>query len=152
MNYGQDINALPGDLIGKPPGSAPTRLNPSFGPIGYTQNDRYSNYEGVTFNVRGRFRRAFFDASYTRSVSKDDAGLYPTAINPGQFYNNSPWDVPNRFSLTANYELPGLNQGPGLRGQGYRRLGRERHQHRPERLSVYCVHQRLVHWRRRLQR
>ena len=98
VNYGQDINALPGDLIGKPPGSAPTRLNPSFGPIGYTQNDRYSNYEGVTFNVRGRFRRAFFDASYTRSQSKDDAGLYPTAINPGQFYNLSPWDVPNRFS------------------------------------------------------
>ena len=57
VNYGQDINALPGDLIGKPPGSAPTRLNPSFGPIGYTQNDRFSNYNGITFDLRGRFRR-----------------------------------------------------------------------------------------------
>src|SRR6185437_14879151 len=67
----------------------------------------------------------FFDASYTRSNSKDDAGTggasigngsYPTALNPHQFYGNSPWDVPNRFSLTFNYEFSGLNGGRGATG------------------------------------
>jgi Carboxypeptidase regulatory-like domain len=119
VNYGTNINARPGDLLGKAPGSAPTRLNPSFGPINYTENDRVGNYNGITFHLRGRFRRAFFDTSYTRSSSKDDAGRYPTSINPHQFYGPSPWDIPNRFSLSGNYELPGssrLTGGWGVSG------------------------------------
>ncbi len=116
VSYGVDINALPGDLLNKPPGSPPTRLNPSFGAISYADNDRVANYNGVTFDLRGRGRRAFFDVSYTRSSSKDDAGNYPTALNPHQFYGPSPWDVPNRFSLTMNYELPGMNGGKGAVG------------------------------------
>ena len=71
VSYGADINAKPGDLLTNP---APTRLNSSFGSISYAQNDRVSNYNGVTFDFRGRAKRAFFDASYTRSNSKDDAG------------------------------------------------------------------------------
>jgi hypothetical protein len=113
VNYGTNINALPGDLLGKPPGSAPTRLNSSFGPISYTDNDRVGNYHGITFDLRGRFKGAFFDTSYTRSSSKDDAGVYPTSINPHQFYGPSPWDVPNRFSLVFNYELQGSNRLTG---------------------------------------
>jgi hypothetical protein len=109
--YGQDINALPGDLIGKPPNAPPTRLNPSFGSITYTQNNRVSNYNGVTFDLRGRGKRGFFDVSYTRSSSKDDAGRYPTYEDPHQFYGPSPWDVPNRFSASFNYEQPGLTEG-----------------------------------------
>jgi hypothetical protein len=119
VSYGTDINALPGDLLGKPPGSAPTRLNSSFGPITYTDNDRVGNYNGITFDLRGRFRRAFFDTSYTRSSSKDDAGVYPTSINPHQFYGPSPWDVPNRFSFSGYYEVPGsgrLKGGWGVSG------------------------------------
>ena len=119
VSYGTNINALPGDLLTKPPGSAPTRLNSSFGPIAYTDNDRVGNYNGVTIDLRGRFKRAFFDVSYTRSSSKDDAGVYPTSINPHQFYGPSPWDVPNRFSLSGNYELPWsgwLKGGWGLSG------------------------------------
>jgi len=119
VSYGTDINALPGDLLGKPPGSAPTRLNSSFGRIAYTENDRVGNYNGMTFDLRGRFKRAFFDASYTRSSSKDDAGVYPTSIDPHQFYGPSPWDVPNRFSLSGNYEVPGssrLTGGWGVSG------------------------------------
>jgi hypothetical protein len=54
---------LPGDLIGKPPNAPPTRLNPSFGSITYTQNNRVSNYNGVTFDLRGRGKRGFFDVS-----------------------------------------------------------------------------------------
>jgi hypothetical protein len=109
VSYGADINALPGDLIGKPSGALPTRLNPSFGAINYTQNDRVSNYNGVTFDARWRSSRGYFDASYTRSSSKDDGGIYPTAINPHHYYGPSPWDTPNRFSLSFNYELPGVN-------------------------------------------
>jgi hypothetical protein len=125
VSYGSDINALPGDLINNVSG-VPTRLNPSFGSISYAQNDRVGNYNGVTFDVRGRGKRAFFDVSYTRSSSKDDAGTggahnnvasYPTQINPHQFYGPSPWDVPNRLSITLNYELPGLNGGQGLVGK-----------------------------------
>jgi hypothetical protein len=117
VSYGSDINALPGDLIGKPANSAPTRLNPSFGAINYTQNDRVGNYNGVTFDLRGRVSRGFFDVWYMRSSSKDDAGIYPTALNPHQFYGSSPWDTPNRVSATFNYELPGLNSGQGFVGK-----------------------------------
>ena len=122
VSYGADINALPGDLLLHP---NPVRLNSSFGVINYADNDRVANYEGVTFDFRGRARRAFFDVSYTRSSSKDDAGTggagigngsYPTTINPHQFYGPSPWDVPNRFSFTFNYELAGLNGGHGAVG------------------------------------
>jgi hypothetical protein len=116
VSYGVDINELPGALIGQPLGSTPDRPNPSFGQIAYTQNDRYANYEGVTFDLRARATRGFFDVSYTRSSSKDDASKYPTAIDPAQFYGPSPWDVPNRFSATFNYEQPGLNGGAGFVG------------------------------------
>ena len=115
--YGADINALPGDLIGKPINAPSTRVNPSFGQIIYSQNDRVSNYNGVTFDFRGRSRRAFFDASYTRSASNDDASVYPTALNPHQFYGPSAWDVPNRFSLTFNYQLPGWGDGHSAVGR-----------------------------------
>jgi hypothetical protein len=114
VSYGVDINAFAGDLIGKPTGSAPTRLNPSFGAINYTENNRVANYSGVTFDLRGRVKRGFFDVSYTRSSSKDDAGRYPTAQQPHQYYGPSPWDVPNRFSATFNYELPGLRSDSGF--------------------------------------
>jgi hypothetical protein len=109
VSYGQDINAFAGDLFTKP---APSRLNSSFGSIAYAANDRYSNYESVFFDFKGRFsRRGFIDASYTRSESKDDASVYPAEATPSRYYGPSPWDVPNRFSLTFNYELPGLDHG-----------------------------------------
>lgn len=115
VSYGVDINAIAGDLITHE-SLVPTRLNPSFGTITYSDNNRYGNYESLTFDVRGRFSHGFFDGSYTRSSSKDDAGRYPTALNPSQYYGPSPWDAPNRFSLTLNYQLPGLGNGEGLVG------------------------------------
>ena len=116
VSYGVDINELPGALIGTTPGTTPARLNDSFGQIAYTQNNRYANYEAVTFDLKGRASRGFFDVSYTRSSSKDDASRYPTPENPGTFYGPSPWDAPNRFSATFNYEQPGLNGGNGFVG------------------------------------
>src|SRR3989440_4649083 len=117
VSYGVDINAAAGDLVGTPPNTLPARLNPSFGAINYTQNDRVANYNGVTFDLRARAKRGFFNASYTRSSSQDDASRYPTASNPHQYYGPSPWDAPNRFSLSFNYEIPGLNSGQGFVGR-----------------------------------
>lgn len=116
VSYGVDINELPGALIGQPLGSTPDRPNPSFGQIAYTQNNRYANYEAVTADLRARASRGFFDVSYTRSSSKDDASRYPTPENPQVYYGPSPWDTPNRFSATFNYEQPGLNGGKGFVG------------------------------------
>ncbi|MBV9156619.1 MAG: TonB-dependent receptor [Acidobacteriaceae bacterium] len=115
VSYGVDINELPGDLIIHN-SLSPTRLNPSFGAITYSDNNRYGNFDALIFDFRGRFSRGFFDGSYTRSSSKDDAGLYPVPLNPSQYYGPSPWDVPNRFSFTFNYTLGGLNAGRGLVG------------------------------------
>jgi hypothetical protein len=108
VSYGQDINAFADDLIINETLS-PTRLNHSFGAIAYADNNRHSNYESVYFEFKGRFaRNGSFDASYTRSESKDDAAVYPAEANPDTYYGPSPWDAPNRFSLTLNYQLPGL--------------------------------------------
>lgn len=116
VSYGQDINELPGDLIahGSP---VPTRLNSSFGQVNYTQNNRVSNYNAFIASVRGRFARAFFNASYTRSSSSDDTQVYPSYLNVHQWYGPSIWDTPNRFSLAWNYEIPGYNSGKGLVGR-----------------------------------
>ncbi|HEV2498536.1 MAG TPA: TonB-dependent receptor [Terriglobia bacterium] len=115
VSYGVDINEFPGDLIVNN-SSVPTRLNHSFGQIYYTTNNRVSNYNGLIVAMRGRFGRKFIDASYTRSSSQDDAGVYPTPDDPHQYYGPSNWDAPNRFSLAGTYELPGINQGRGLAG------------------------------------
>ncbi len=106
---------MPGDLIIHQ-SKVPTRLNPSFGAVTYADNDRYGNYQGIYFQLKGRFSRGFIDASYTRSRSQDDALAYPTPFNPGQYYGPSNFDVPNRFSLSFNYQLKGLNDGRGAVG------------------------------------
>jgi len=117
VSYGVDINSYPGDLI-QHNKTVPTRLNPSFGPIYYTNNDRYSNYHGVTAALRGRFGdRGFLSLSYTRSASKDDTQVYPTWTNPGQYYGPSVWDVPNRLSLAWNYTFPTVSNGTGFLGR-----------------------------------
>src|SRR5258708_1761990 len=124
VSYGVDINAFPGDLINQMNTSAtarvpsPTRLNPSFGAITYADNDRHGNYQALIFDLRGHFSRGYVDASYTRSSSKDDALYYPNSegLNPQQYYGPSVFDAPNRFSLSFNYQLKGLNDGRGAVG------------------------------------
>ncbi len=116
VSYGQDINELPGDLI-LHNSLVPTRLNTSFGQVLYTQNDRVSNYNALILALRGRYKGAYFNASYTHSSSQDDTQIYPTYINPHQYYGPSIWDIPNRFSLVWNYELPSPNNGLGLVGR-----------------------------------
>jgi hypothetical protein len=116
VSYGVDINVLPGDLITHQ-SKVPTRLNPSFGAITYSANDRYANYESVYFDLKGRFSRGYVDASYTRSQAKDDALTYPDPFDPAKYYGLSPFDVPNRFSLSFNYSLKGLRNGQGAIGR-----------------------------------
>jgi hypothetical protein len=118
VNYGVNINVLPDDFIIHNTASSAglSRLNPSFGSINYTANDRIANYNGIFFDLKGHFGRGFLDVSYTRSRSQDDAGNYPTPFNPRAYYGPSPWDVPNRISATYNYSLKGLNGGQGAVG------------------------------------
>ncbi len=115
VSYGVDINNFPNDLIINE-STQPTRLNHSFGSISYALNDRHGNYEGVYVDFKGHFSRGYFDASYTHSQSRDDGGNYPTAFDPQTYYGPSPWDVPNRFSLSFNYSLKGLHGGVGPLG------------------------------------
>jgi hypothetical protein len=124
VSYGVDINAFPGDLINQMNTSAtpvvpsPTRLNTSFGAITYADNDRHGNYNALIFDLRGHLSRGYVDASYSRSSSKDDALYYPNSegLNPQQYYGPSVFDAPNRFSLSFNYQLKGLNDGRGAVG------------------------------------
>jgi hypothetical protein len=117
VSYGVNINVLNDDLIINNRATGTVGLNPSFGSIGYADNDRYGNYEGVFFDFRGHFTRGYVDASYTHSESKDDAGAYPTPQNPQAYYGPSAWDVPNRVSVSLNYELKGLGGGKGTIGR-----------------------------------
>jgi hypothetical protein len=124
VSYGVDINSFAGDLINQmntsptPRVPSATRLNPSFGTIGYADNDRYGNYDAVIFDVRGHSARGYIDASYTHSRSQDDALQYPNSagLDPGQYYGPSIFDAPNRFSLSFNYSVKGLNSGRGAVG------------------------------------
>ncbi|MGB6547162.1 MAG: TonB-dependent receptor, partial [Candidatus Acidiferrales bacterium] len=118
VSYGTNINFVPGSEEGKSIGAFPGVYNTSFGGISYTQDNRYSNYEGVSFDLRGRAKNGFFDVSYTRSSSKDDAGVYPgNPEDPSQYYGPSPWDVPNRLSVSFTYTLTGLKHGQGAVGK-----------------------------------
>ena len=132
-SYTADVNLSPGDLIRNPAfgsggvwtGSGiQTRLNPSFGHINYEFNGARANYNAVIAAVRGRFgEHGFLTASYTHSVSKDNSANYPdaytgagggTSYNLDQFYSPSTWDVPNRVSMGASYDIPGLTRQGGF--------------------------------------
>jgi hypothetical protein len=125
--YGQDVNNFAGDLIqhiactgtgtsNKCSGTI-TRANPSFGAITYTLNGARQSYNAVIVAVKGRFsQRGFLSASYTHSRDYDNALTYPTP-DVNLYYGPSSYDVPNRVSVAANYQLQGLNHDAGLVGR-----------------------------------
>jgi hypothetical protein len=120
-SYGVDINRFDGDLI-QCNCNVPSRLNSSFGGITFATNGAESKYNAVYFAVRGKFgSRGYFNGSYTRSKSEDNAGIaggpYPTATNLSRYYGPSQWDAPNRVSLNWTYELPGWRTQTGFLGQ-----------------------------------
>jgi hypothetical protein len=117
VSYGVNINTYAGDLV-QHNSTVPTGLNPSFGSISYTQNDRQSRFDAVIAGIRTRFAKSgFINAFYTRSSSRDDTQVYPVATNPYQYYGPSIWDASNRLSITASYTLPGWNNGHGFAGR-----------------------------------
>lgn len=104
--YGFDINNFPDSLIQN--GGKVVRLNPNFGQVRYTENGPTSTYNAFIIAFKGRFAgRGFINASYTRSSSWDDAGVYPT-VNYKQYWSPSNWDARNRFSMSASYRLPSV--------------------------------------------
>ena len=125
-SYTVDMNLLPGDLVQHPvfnssgvwTGSGTqTRLNTSFGSMGYELNGARQNYYALIAAVKGRFgQHGFLTASYTHSASKDDSANYPegyvggggTNYNVDQWYSPSTWDVPNRLSVGWSYDIPGM--------------------------------------------
>jgi len=131
-SYTVDLNLKPGDLVQHPlfgsngvwTGSgAQTRLNTSFGSMGYEFNGARQNYYGLIAAVKGRFgHRGFLTASYTHSVSKDSSANYPEGYvggggvnyNIDQWYSLSTWDVPNRVSLGWSYDIPGVTTRGGF--------------------------------------
>jgi hypothetical protein len=128
--FTNDVNVFAGDLIQHlkctpltpPNGQAAncvgtqTRLNPNFGAINYTYNGPWSNYSAFIAAIKGRFaRNAFLTASYTRSVSRDNfSRAFPAEDSLSRWYGPSSWDVPNRVSIGANYQIPGVTNGNGL--------------------------------------
>ena len=116
-SYGMDVNVFNGDLLQHPNFAAngayqgtgtQTRLNTSFGSLDYATNGPRSNYNSFIAAVRGRFvKRGFITASYTLGDSKDNWNIYPGALWQN-YYSPSPWDVRQRLSLGATYDLPGI--------------------------------------------
>jgi hypothetical protein len=116
-SYGIDVNRFAGDLIINNR-TSPTRLNSSFGAINYARNSADARFDALVVDVRGRVRgRLFFDGSYTRSRSLDNAQVYPTFETQPGYYAPSPWDAPNRFSLTFNFDFGDVNGNRGVLGR-----------------------------------
>ncbi len=130
-SYGNDVNAFAGDLIqhincaittdpitGLKTSSCTgvqTRVNTSFGNINYAYNTSVANYHGLIASGRGRFtRRGFVTASYTYGHALDNWQNYPIGSPISQFYASSPYDVRQRLSVGASYELPGSQIGNSL--------------------------------------
>ncbi len=121
-SYGNDVNTFSGDLLqhlscvisGVAPNQTSnctgvqTRLNTSFGVINYAYNAAHGNYNGLIASGRGRLgQKAFFTASYTLGHALDNWQNYPVGNPIDQFYASNPYDVRNRVSLGASYDLPG---------------------------------------------
>ncbi len=107
VSWGEDVNRFAGDLVIN--NGTLTRLNHSFGTLNYIYNGAYSNYNGMTVAVRGRFAgHGFVSASYNYSHSADDSQVYPVAFGISQYYGPSVWDTPQRFSLLVDYDIPGI--------------------------------------------
>ncbi len=115
--FGYDLNHYQGDLTqhincassGRCTGTY-TGLNTSFGAIALAYNVARANYEGFVAALKGRLGdHTFVTASYTRSISKDDESIFAPDFDQNRFYGNSPYDIPNRFSLGANYDFPGID-------------------------------------------
>jgi hypothetical protein len=91
-------------------------------------NEYRSNYNGLQATLTGQnYHGISFIAGYTYAHALDDtsanwgenlaAGLPQNSLNPAGEYGNSDFDMRNRFTLSASYEVPGRDGfGQTLRG------------------------------------
>jgi hypothetical protein len=80
-----------------------------------TVNDARSNFHSLQSTLTERVTHGLsFTAGYTFGHGLDNGSLNrfgnlpQTSLNPGLEYGNSDFDVRNRFTLTATYDLPGV--------------------------------------------
>jgi hypothetical protein len=79
---------------------------PNFGDINTTNNDGNSSYYSGQFSLNKRFSKGYgLQFAYTKSRWVE-ATEYLNAGDDKPFRQPSPQDVPNRFSMSAFYELP----------------------------------------------
>jgi hypothetical protein len=139
---GADVNRVAGDfsVSGCVPGPLyPTcnlvdtfnRPNSSFGQIIYVNNANQATYNAMILSLRGKTgHRGSFQASYTLSQAKDYPEANTRFDQDGQtgsatpsnipdysayfnYYGDANYDVRQRFSFSAVYNLPGLKSGIG---------------------------------------
>jgi hypothetical protein len=112
-------NSAPGGL-----GLNPSQCFPYLAQIYEITPDGLSEYNGFQASVIQKFSHGLsFTAGYTYSHTLanglDDISALPmNSRNPRQDYGRAEFDVPNRFTLAANWNLPGRNS-PGQMLQGW---------------------------------
>jgi hypothetical protein len=89
---------------------------PWFSFINMMTNDTHSNYNSAQATLTKRMSHGLsFTAGYTYAHGLDNGslnrfGLLPqNTNNPGAEYGNSDFDVRHRFTITATYNIPGVN-------------------------------------------
>lgn len=126
---GTDVNRFPGGEVvtpasgANPATEALTRLNANFGAITFVNNANQATYNAMILFLRGKAgTRGSFQASYTLAHAKDypeagtrfdqDGGLsIPDQNAYFSYYGNANYDVPQRFSFSGSYTLPGFSSG-----------------------------------------
>ncbi len=120
---GMDYNRFSGDLIQN--NGQLVRPNPSFGTINIVANMMSGSYNAMILTLRRTLGQGIsFQSSYMLSHAKSDINANtrfdhdggfnvpdPTAYH--SYYADANWDVRNRFSASAVYEIPGLKSGIG---------------------------------------
>ena len=120
---GSDYNRFAGDLIAN--NGHFVRPNPNFGTINYVSNIMNGSYNAMILTLRRTVgQRATFQTSYTLSHAMSDINSgtrfdhdigfnVPDPTLYHQYYADANWDVRNRFSFSAMYNVPGLSSGIG---------------------------------------
>ncbi|MGD0910448.1 MAG: carboxypeptidase regulatory-like domain-containing protein [Terracidiphilus sp.] len=114
LDHLRDINAGQLGLGGATTVSA-ARPYPFFAQINDLETRQVSNYDALQITAERRAHGLNFLGSYTYSHALDESTASPGAVvNPYDIradYGNSDEDIPNRFVVSATYELPFKENG-----------------------------------------
>ena len=107
QNY--EVNRFSGDLLD----GRLDRLNPSFGGIGYGQNNGKSYYHGANVSLKKRFSHGLlFQGAYTFGKAIDTASSFSSSV-VDQFdmrlnRGRSRFDVRQKWAMSMIYDIPSL--------------------------------------------